>query len=176
MLAVARRRLPRGVAVKRAAAEKLPFRDGWFERVTMTLVLHHTDRPAALAEASRVLAHDGRIGILTFDAAQFDDYYLNEYFPALAEVDRARFPSRQALEEELLEAGFGDVRVERLSREQTLLRDHALRRIEGRHISTFQLIPAEEYEAGLERARRELPQEVRNRTELLLLGAVRQGR
>ena len=45
MVAVARESVPAGVGVRLAAAERLPFRDGWFDRVTMSLVIHLVDRP-----------------------------------------------------------------------------------------------------------------------------------
>src|SRR6185436_18416096 len=51
---------------KEGAAEALPFKDGWFERLVMRLSLHHLDRPRALAEAARVLVPGGRIAIATF--------------------------------------------------------------------------------------------------------------
>jgi ubiquinone/menaquinone biosynthesis C-methylase UbiE len=160
MLAVARERVPRGVAVREAAAEQLPFRDGWFERATMTLVAHLLDRPRAFAEARRVLGDDGRIAILTFDPESFERYYLNAYFPSISEIDRARFPSAAALERELRSAGFAEVSVTPHERRKTISREDALVRIRARHISTFQLIPEDEYEAGRERAERELPDAV----------------
>ena len=47
--------------VKVAPAEQLPFKDGWFERALMWLVVHLVDRPRAFGEAARVLAPDGRL-------------------------------------------------------------------------------------------------------------------
>src|SRR5213596_169632 len=41
MLAVAREKVPAGVGLKEGRAEELPFKDGWFERAVMMLVLHH---------------------------------------------------------------------------------------------------------------------------------------
>ena len=41
--------------VKVAPAEKLPFKEGWFDRALMWLVIHLVDRPQAFAEARRVL-------------------------------------------------------------------------------------------------------------------------
>ena len=54
MLAVAKEKAS-GVAFKEAQAESLPFKDGWFERAVLSLVLHLVDRPAALAEARRII-------------------------------------------------------------------------------------------------------------------------
>jgi SAM-dependent methyltransferase len=160
MLAVARRRLPRGVALREAPAERLPFRDGWFERVTMTLVAHHVDRVRAFAEARRVLGGDGRLALLTFDPASFDDYYLNAYFPSILGIDRGRFPTREELEHDLLAAGFASVSVVPHERRTTISREDALAKIRGRYISTLQLISEQEYGAGLARAERELPERV----------------
>ena len=41
-------------------------------------------------------------------------------------------------------------------------------RIHGKHIATFDLIPDEEYEAGVARAERELPERVDYRQEWLI--------
>ena len=48
MVSVARRTLPPDVGVRLGDATRLPFRDAWFDRVTMSLVLHLLDRPRAL--------------------------------------------------------------------------------------------------------------------------------
>jgi hypothetical protein len=87
-------------------------------------------------------------------------------------VDLERFPGPEDLERELVAAGF-ELRLEHLSQRASMTREHALERIRGRHISTFQLIRAEEYRAGLERAERELPERVDYAQEWLLVGAVR---
>ena len=71
-----------------------------------------------------------------------------------------RFPDAASLEAELTGAGFASVAVTPHERATTISRDDALARVRGKHISTFQLIAADEYAAGLERAERELPAEV----------------
>ena len=157
MLVVARERAPRGVTLARAAAERLPFEAGWFERATMTLVVHHLDRPRAFVEIRRVLGDGGRLAFLTFDPVSFDDYYLNRFFPSFLEVDRARFPVFEELAPALRTADFVDVAVHAHDQLIVVDREAALDRIRGRHISTFQLIGEDEYAAGLARAERELP-------------------
>jgi SAM-dependent methyltransferase len=173
MLEVARKRVPPGVGLKLGRAEDLPFKDGWFERVTMTLVLQLVDRTRAYAEAFRVLQPGGRLAIATFDYAHFERYFLGPYFPSFEARDKERFPSAPELEEELGAAGFQDVRLTPLTQHETVDRDTVLARIRGKHISTFQLISDEEYDSGLERAERELPQQVENTLEWIVASALR---
>jgi SAM-dependent methyltransferase len=167
MLAVARARAPR-LRFKDARAEALPFRDGWFEAVVFWLVVHLADRPAAFAEAKRVLAPDGRAAVVSFHESHFDGYWLNEYFPSLEGVDRARFPTQAELEGELRGAGFSSVELERLTGRRSVTRAEAIDKLEQRHISTFDLLPPDEVEAGVERARRELPDTVEYSLEFLI--------
>ena len=156
---------------KEGAAEALPFKDGWFERVVMRLSLHHLDRPRALAEAARVLVSGGRIAIATFDPEHFDRYWLNELFPSVAAIDRARFPDKTTLRAELEEAGFAGVRIEPLTQPGTVSRAEALERIQGRYISTLNLIDEGEYERGLAAAEAQIPEELEYRLEWLVVAA-----
>lgn len=167
MLAVAKTKVPNG-GFKRAAAERLPFTDAWFERVVFWLVVHLVDRGRAFAEARRVLAPGGQVAVVTFDHAHFTDFWLNDFFPSIEEIDRARFPTREALHAELEEAGFAEIELERVSQRTALSRAQALERIEERHISTFDLLPPGEVADGTERARRELPERVDYGVEWLL--------
>jgi ubiquinone/menaquinone biosynthesis C-methylase UbiE len=167
MLAVARAKAPR-LRFKQARAEALPFKDGWFEAVVFWLVVHLVDRPLAFAEARRVLGPDGRVAVVSFHESHFDRYWLNDFFPSLESVDRARFPTQAALARELRDAGFASVELERLAASMSLTRDEALEKLEQRHISTFDLLPAAEVENGVERARRELPETVEYPLEWLV--------
>ena len=162
----------RGVDVKVARAEALPFKDGWFDRALLVLVIHVLERPRAFAELGRVLAADARIVVATFDSHQFDDGYLAPYFPSLAGVDRARFPSVAELGAELEGAGF-EPRWLRLTQTATYGRASTIERVRGRFISTLQLLPEGEFEEGLARLERELPEQVEARQHWLVGVAVR---
>jgi SAM-dependent methyltransferase len=153
MAELARERLS---TVKIAPAEQLPFKDGWFERAVMVLVIHLLDRPKAFADALRILGPDGRLAIATFDPAHFERYWLNRFFPSLEAIDRARFPEPPALQRELEEAGFGSVRLRPLSQQAAIGREEALARVRGHFISTLQFLDEEEYRRGLEQMEREL--------------------
>ena len=157
MLAQARAKAPPGAAFKEAHAESLPFKDGWFERVVLWLVIHLVDRKAALAEARRVLRTDGRIVVATFDESHFDAFWLNRYLPSIEPIDRARFPTRAELERELAAAGFRNVESTRLDQRASITRAQALERMRAGHISTFDLLDDDERARGLELAERDLP-------------------
>ena len=173
MLAVAREKVPAGVGLKEGRAEELPFKDGWFERVVMMLVIHHVDRAAALAEIHRVLGEQGRLVLGTFAPAQFDDYYLGRYFPSIAAVDHARFGTPEQLGRELRAAGFRAVDEHRLDQRLELSRETVLARVRAKHISTFQLVPHDEYATGVARLERELPDSVESRLHWLVVSALR---
>lgn len=148
------------VGFKHGRAEGLPFKDAWFERAVMRLVVHLLDRPAALAELARVLVPGGRLAIATFGPAHFRRFWLSEIFPQVEELDRRRFPAPGELEDELAAAGFRAVRTTALAQRSRLSRADALERIRGRFISTLRLLDDEALAAGLERAERELPAEI----------------
>jgi ubiquinone/menaquinone biosynthesis C-methylase UbiE len=168
MLAVAKKRVPPTVRLKRGRAESPPFKDGWFDRLAYWLVIHLLDRAAAFAAARRLLGAEGRASIVTFDSEYFDEFWLNRYFPRLEQIDRARFPTAEQLEEELRDAGFRTVRLLRPIQRDRLDRATALAKIRGRHISTFDLLDADEYEQGRRRAENELPAELEYTTRWLI--------
>jgi len=155
MAALARERVS---TVKVAPAERLPFKDGWFERALMWLVVHLVDRPRALPEAARVLGPDGRLAIGTFHPEHFERYWLKRFFPSLEAIDKARFPTPEQLKSELEEAGFRRVELQRLTQSAVVDRETALERVRRRFISPLQLLEKTELEEGLKRMERELPE------------------
>jgi ubiquinone/menaquinone biosynthesis C-methylase UbiE len=160
MLAVARAAAGGRVGLKRGRAEKLPFKDAWFERAVMRLVIHLVDRERAVPELVRVLAPGGRVTIATFTEGHFEWYWLTSVFPEVGEIDRRRFPLPETLEAELVAAGLASARTTTLRQRRPISRADALERIRGRYISTLRLLDEETYAAGLERAERGLPEEI----------------
>jgi SAM-dependent methyltransferase len=171
MLSVARAAAGRRVGLKLGRAEELPFKDAWFERVVMRLVVHLVDRARALPELARVLAPGGRATIATFTEGHFEWYWLTSVFPEVGEIDRRRFPLPEALEAELLAAGFASPRTRTLRQRRALSRADALERIRGRYISTLRLLDERTYASGLARAERELPDEIDSALEWAVVTA-----
>lgn len=170
MAARARERLS---TVKVAPAERLPFKDGWFDRVLMWLVVHLVDRPRAFAEAARVLAPDGRLVIATFHWDYFDGHWLGAFFPSLEAIDRDQFSKTDDLAGELEAAGFGSVSHTRLSQQSSVGRNSALERVRERYVSPLQLLDEDEYRSGLERMEKVLPATVEYTLEWLVAIAYR---
>jgi SAM-dependent methyltransferase len=159
MLAQARARGIRGAGWKRASAERLPFRDGWFDGVHAHLVLHLVEDAAqAVDEMARVAAAPGRVVVGTFRPEHFERFHLNGYFPSVRAIDLARFPAPDQISAMLGAAGLQDVRVRPLTQRLSLAPGDVLERVRGRYISTLHLIPEAEYRAGLERLERDLSQ------------------
>ena len=157
MLAKARARRVRGAAFKHAQADDLPFRKGWFDAVTMRLVVHTFGdrRPRALAEARRVLRPEGRLFVWTFAHEHFTGHHLRPYLPDLPAVDLARFPTSEVLTRELADAGFGDVRERWFEQTGSVSRARAAEQLRHRHLSTIHLLPPEQVAAAAERLERE---------------------
>ena len=157
MLAQARARGIRGAGWKLASAERLPFRDGWFDGVHAHLVLHLVeDAGAAVDEMARVSAGNGRVVVGSFLPEHFDAFHLNPYFPSVREIDRARFPEPERIAELFRAAGLEHVAMRAVTQELSLAPGDVLERVRGRYISTLHLIPEEEYREGLARLERDL--------------------
>jgi SAM-dependent methyltransferase len=173
MLDVARRKAPE-LGWKLGRAEDLPFRDAWFEGAVLNLVIQHLDRPAAFREIRRVLTPGGHVVVSTPDPDGIVDHWHTRFFPSYLEIELDRFPTAETIERELSTTGFGETRVERFEFRRQLSREVALERIRGRSFSTFDLLPEDEYERGLARAERELPDTVESVSDwLVVAGAAR---
>jgi ubiquinone/menaquinone biosynthesis C-methylase UbiE len=97
-----------GVALVRARAEALPFRDGAFDTVLCGMVLCSVDEPAAaLAELARVTAPGGEVRLLEHVRAssRLGGWWQDLVQPAWTAVTGGCRPNRDT-ERALAEAGF----------------------------------------------------------------------
>lgn len=132
-------------------AEALPFAPGAFGFVFGCYMLHYVRCLRELAaECARIL-RTGAVAFVTAPHAFIQSHPMNVYFPSFAAIDLARFPAARVVAQALAEAGFSDGghTVLRASPEH-IDRAYA-ERVRNRYISTYDLIPADEFEAGLAR-------------------------
>jgi SAM-dependent methyltransferase len=129
MLAVAASRAKRdaldNVEFVEMDAEDLRFIDGEFDAVTNVYgLMFSPDPPRALAEARRVLRHHGRFAAVTWDEPSQNPFFsvitlvaapfLSIQPPAPGSPGPFRLSSAAQLESLLCEAGFSDVRIDRV--------------------------------------------------------------
>lgn len=153
MLARARGKGP--FALVRADARALPFREQTFDLVLLVMVLHQlADYPRALREVARV---SRRVAIATSDMRTRSMGLLDEAFPSLLAIDRARFPLIPAIVEALRAAGFRDVTVQEKPFRRIIPVAQEIDRVRRKYLSTFDLLPPGEFEAGVAFLERELP-------------------
>jgi ubiquinone/menaquinone biosynthesis C-methylase UbiE len=147
----------RAVGWRRASAESLPFRSGWFDAAHAQLVAHVlSDRRTALAEVRRVLAPHGRLVLVTFLPEHFEQFHLLRWFPSIRDIDLARFPTPAELTSQLAEVGFGAVEQEPFPQQVEIEPDALLERVRERYISTLHLLDEAEYRSGLAAMERDL--------------------
>ncbi|HYM40290.1 MAG TPA: methyltransferase domain-containing protein [Thermoplasmata archaeon] len=139
----------------RADAHALPFRVDAFDVTLLVMVLHQlADLRAALREVARV---SRRVAIATSDMRTRTLGILDEAFPSLLQIDRARFPGIDRIVDGLKAAGFTQVVVEERPLRRTLTVPQELDRVRRKYISTFDLLPPGEFERGVAFLERELP-------------------
>lgn len=103
------RRAGVGVEFARADASCLPFADGAFDRVMVSLGLHETEGPLIpliIKEAARVLREGGRFVIFDFYKAEGGTGLLQAFFFAFFEGETARAWVRTDIQKALMDAGF----------------------------------------------------------------------
>jgi len=151
----------KGVPVVCADADgfALPFKDASFDAAIGIYILHHIrERELLFRECRRVLKA-GPLVLLTASHAQIEDQHpaIRRFFPSFIAVDKARFPDVPVVERELKQAGFADVKFAEFRVERIPLDEGFVEKVRNKYISTYELIPQEEFRSGL----RELERYVR---------------
>jgi ubiquinone/menaquinone biosynthesis C-methylase UbiE len=140
----------------RADAHALPFRKEAFDLTLIIMVLHQLqDYPRVLREVARI---SRRVGIATSDMSMRTLGLLDQAFPSLLKIDRARFPPIPGIVDALREAGFTEVTVEGRPYRRMIPVVQELDRVRRKYISTLDLLPPGEFEKGVAFLERELPE------------------
>jgi ubiquinone/menaquinone biosynthesis C-methylase UbiE len=149
-----------GLEVQAGRAELLPFASNAFDLAFSWLAFHHVeDKPAAAREMLRVLRPGGHAAIWTLTPEHVRRFHLNAYFPSLTAVDLPRFQTPEQWMALLVEAGFDPVVEQQVWLRRTTTAARLAAAVRDRYLSTFDLLPSEEFEAGAERLEAEARQE-----------------
>jgi len=150
------KRKPADATWLRASAHHIPLADASVDFVFGCYVLHYLHPlPALFQECARVL----RAGAAVFVTAPLEfieRHPMNRYFPSFAPIERARFHRTGEITSSLAQAGFEQVRIEHVAAAPRPIDHRYLEQVEGKHISTFDLIPKDEYAQGLARLRADI--------------------
>jgi len=130
--------------------QRLPFREGFFDCVYMTLVIHHIeDKETAFQEIYRVLKKGAGCVIMTNSHYRMKKQALSRHFPGVTVIDLRRFPSLPSLKKIMIKIGFRDVHYHIVQHDEGLIpTDEYLERVRNKYISTLTLLSEEAFQRG----------------------------
>jgi SAM-dependent methyltransferase len=141
-----------GVRYVEGSAERIPLPDGSCDAALFSYVLHHLrDRDAAARELHRVLRPGGVAIVRTAVRESLPDVPFFAFFPTALAIDEARMPARADVRAmfHAFEVVADEVVWQETSPSLRVYHD----RLRLRAISTLELLPDDEFAAGVERLR-----------------------
>lgn len=147
-----------GVIAVRAPSQDLPIKSGSARLTYFHLSLHYGDWRAAIDEAQRVLAPEGECWIWTMGEEHHRGSFLARWFPSVGDIDTARFPDPAEVVA-TLERGWSSVATGKEVEEKLTAAGQWRTAVQNRFISTLQLIPDDEFQAGMARYDNAYPDE-----------------
>jgi ubiquinone/menaquinone biosynthesis C-methylase UbiE len=146
-----------------ADRDLLPLKDSSFDLIIGAFVIHHIKHINALIKECYRVLKDGALILITSSHDQIDDLHpiIKDFFPSLIEMDKRRFPEVTKLDYFFENAGFKSIRHEELIISGIPIDMDYLEKVKNRYVSTFHLLPEDEFKAGVEK----LAVFVRNTTE-----------
>lgn len=137
-------------------AQSLPLRNGSFDFVYSVLAFHLIpDSAKCIRECYRVL-RSGAMAIVTSPEEFIRTHVLDRYFPSFSRIDLARFQSEHLLESQMKAVGFTRTNLTYCATPPKPIDAAYVEKIENRFISTFALIPDDEFSAGLKHLKRDI--------------------
>jgi ubiquinone/menaquinone biosynthesis C-methylase UbiE len=138
------------VGVVRGDARRLPLSNDSVGLAYFHMSIHYGDWRAMLDDAGRVVRGGGVIDIWTFSPRDIERSSLAQWFPTVAEIDVARFPSPVDLAAHLSTIG-AEVLVDTSSELLERTKKDWVESVRARFVSTLQFVTQDELEAGIER-------------------------
>ncbi len=140
----------------RGVGECIPLANGSVDFIFGAYMLHYIrDLNALFSECRRVL-RGGRAVFVTVPRRFIANHPLRGYFPSLPEVDLARFQPVETVVRAMEEAGFVMVTATVEASPPRPVDAAYVRKIAGKLISTYELLPPGEFESGLKRLKADL--------------------
>jgi len=114
-------------------------------------VLHHIGNlDGVLRECARVLG-PGMAVFVTASMEYIERHPMNRYFPSFGEIDKARFQPVEEIQAAFERTGFHSVRAERFLDTPRPIDKAFADKVANKFVSTYELIPPEEFATGLAR-------------------------
>ncbi len=138
-----------GVGAIVGDGRSLPLADEIADLVFFHLSLQYGGWPLMLDEAARVTRDGGLVVVWTLARRHFAESFLAGWFPSVATIDEARFPGPVLVAAHLRAAGL--VEVDETEHVETVTRRVGEWKcaVEGRFVSTLQMIDPDELSAGI---------------------------
>jgi len=134
-----------------ANVEHIPLADGSVEFLFGVYVLHHLgDLEKVFRECARVLRH-GYAAFVTASPEFIESHPMNCYFPSFSAIDKARFQPIETIRDAFLRAGFEETGADQHIDRPRPIGPEYVARVENKFISTYDLLPPDEFAAGLDR-------------------------
>ena len=161
MRAVARREHPHPrVRYVAGSAERIPVPDGSVDAALLSYVIHHVgDREACARELARVLRPGGVVIVRSAFRESLAQVPFFRWFPTALALDERRMPARADVIATFAPHGLEVIANEVVWQETSPSLRAYYERLKLRAISTLELLPDAEFDAGLERLRQDAGRE-----------------
>ena len=147
---------PTGASWVQGDALNIPLASGSVDFVFSIYMLHHIRQLDALfGECARVL-RQGCAVFVTTTHSFIRLHPMTRYFPSFAAIDTGRFQDVAKVARALQEAGFTQVVQAVCVAEPSPVDAAYVDKVAGKFLSTFELMPQDEFETGLARLRKDV--------------------
>ena len=140
-----------GVEVVVGDAAGLPLADGSADLAYFHLSIHYGDWRQTLDEAVRVVKPGGMVWVWTFGIEHLRSSFLAQWFPSIVPIDEARFPAPESVAAHLEAAGCSGIALAEAPEVVERTAGEWRAAVVAGFVSTLQMLPPGEVEAGLAR-------------------------
>lgn len=122
---------------------------GDYDIITAFYALQYLDVPAFCGRAHAALAPGGTLALASFPHRHFVESEFARFFPSMAALDLARFPSLQQLQAAMARADLAAVDANLIVLELADPADAIIAKVQRKYLSSFHLLSDEEFRDGV---------------------------